>query len=505
MTTYVGITIGPIFDTIDDATRLSSLWFASTMFSEISKQLCEEIKLDFPNSTIITPFFTEEKQCPYGKYPDRIVFSDTEIDLNDKLDNMIGRVKDNSLKMFGDVLTEEQKSYLKDYIQINYVILEGDYSHIGSLVAEMNEYLTSIEWMKRFPKDTEFDFLGKLFHDENHKSKNHEIRISPLFEEYGLEHSNMYYDDRFRTIDEICSTDKENKKKYKKYNYFAVAYVDIDHMGSFLSSIDNIDDMNLFSSYCSKWIDASADLIKDYNGVMIYAGGDDMFFLAPVTYNNEMILDLCKKINVEFKEVFEEYNKKIQKPFNGSLSFGISIQYKKYPLSEAIVNSRTLLFDICKDSSDTRNSIALSLQKHSGGMIKVRINNKNVESLLEIMKEGLSSDIDGINSVMYTLRRNKKLLCVYDNSIWEESVIDEDQYFEVWKNFFDSAGHDQYNNYYKKLEGFYYRNILKDKEHSFDIYGLEHPEKLDILLALMKFKSFLSERVNANDNVSSEN
>lgn len=43
MSRYVGITIGPILDTICETTKPAGLWFASSLFSDITRRLCAEI------------------------------------------------------------------------------------------------------------------------------------------------------------------------------------------------------------------------------------------------------------------------------------------------------------------------------------------------------------------------------------------------------------------------------------------------------------------------------
>ncbi|KIR01296.1 hypothetical protein P261_00110 [Lachnospiraceae bacterium TWA4] len=101
---YVGITIGPIVQTLELASKPASLWCASSMFSWLSEDLCNRvIKNDWK---LFCPFYEEPKEdikeyCVsadgIGKYHDRLFFkatSDNEEILRKTLTNMISLAKD---------------------------------------------------------------------------------------------------------------------------------------------------------------------------------------------------------------------------------------------------------------------------------------------------------------------------------------------------------------------------------------------------------------------------
>ena len=71
MTTYyVGITIGPIIETLLLASRPASLWCASAMFSWLSEDICNRaLRI---GGDIISPYYPNEKvfgalQCCFGR------------------------------------------------------------------------------------------------------------------------------------------------------------------------------------------------------------------------------------------------------------------------------------------------------------------------------------------------------------------------------------------------------------------------------------------------------
>ena len=86
-----------------------------------------------------------------------------------------------------------------------------------------------------------------------------------------------------------------------------------------------------------------------FGGMIIYAGGDDLLFLAPVSNGKgQTVFELCQEIAMLFEG-------KMKDNFVGfsscpTVSFGISIQYEKFPLYEALNHARNLLFGMANES-----------------------------------------------------------------------------------------------------------------------------------------------------------
>ena len=77
---YIGITIGPIVDTMLDVSSPAATWFASFLFSDITRRLCKKIleEEEFKDTEIYSPYYSEEVDIyadGVGKYHDRILFS----------------------------------------------------------------------------------------------------------------------------------------------------------------------------------------------------------------------------------------------------------------------------------------------------------------------------------------------------------------------------------------------------------------------------------------------
>ena len=103
MKKYVGITIGPIYDTILEASTPAALWFASSMFSDITKRICKAVLLEknFSGVTLLSPYYAGdmEENDGVGKYHDRIIFS-VEIFDESSLKEILENVKTETKNIF---------------------------------------------------------------------------------------------------------------------------------------------------------------------------------------------------------------------------------------------------------------------------------------------------------------------------------------------------------------------------------------------------------------------
>ena len=135
----------------------------------------------------------------------------------------------------------------------------------------------------------------------------------------------------------------ENKRPtlMRRHKYVAVVQLDGDGLGKAITELSANDPggekfkqlSNGLMSFCTE----AASTIVDYGGLPIFAGGDDLLFLAPISMpggsvNN--VFSLCQKLDADFKRHLKGHDV--------SLSGGISIAYYKYPLSEAVANAGSL-------------------------------------------------------------------------------------------------------------------------------------------------------------------
>ena len=252
--------------------------------------------------------------------------------------------------------------------------------------------------------------------------------------------------DDHRRISSISDIGKGHgdEKKWKKYNYYAVVRSDGDRITSIIQNLKH-DEIRGFSEKCMKYCSDIADKVhKDYGGVTIYAGGDDLLALMPVEYEGKNIFEFTKEANEHFVESFADFHQDV------SLSFGIFVAYERFPLYEALEESADLLFCVAKK---IKNCVAIRFQKHSGQSEGLMIYNKALGDYIKFHNDCLNIRKDDektdkkvkkspedkekeeleenriIFSAMHKFALYKKLF---------ENAKDDNEIKNIFKNVFDS-------------------------------------------------------------------
>jgi len=438
---YYGVTIGPIIETLNKAQKTLEIWAASYMFSRLAKNIAENLndKVEF-----IIPYVIKDnkKDNGIGMYHDRLVFkSDLSLD---EIEKVIYDVKFNLAKDIAKVLKEDENrvnNYIQKYIK-TYIVAKNDSQN---LIEEIYDILNHLE-----------------FNDEVYQFENYIDRF--LIRENILKSNLLKSSGKkgFDSIPEIASKasgieigykeddsdyylELKNKLKddFKQvYKYIAIVHADGDNLGKVVKGIND----NSISKILFDFGSEAKEILKKYSCNTIFIGGDDLLFFAPVImkvknendeYENKTIFDLLDEIRTAYNDKFNNSQT--------SLSFGVSITYYKYPLSEALKLSRDALFNKAKTE---KNSVAVSVRKHSGQMneLILRFDDKRYEYFKEFLNKSLNDEIDLPFSVHYKLKNLESIL---------KLLNDFDGFFE---NYFNEDIHKQ-----KFKEGLEYIKILIEK------------------------------------------
>lgn len=432
--TTIGITIGPIYDTISNATKPAGVWFASYFFSNLTELLCNKIVSTFQNADIISPNYEngsqnstenrnfiekrlEEKTSGIGKYHDRIFFT-TDDFCEDKLNELIREAKRESSSFFVPELDDDvHKNFLDSYLQIHYIVDSID--EMGdekNCILGLSSYLDALELMKTFPADSKNNPFEDLFFNS---AANKNIKGTKLFNTVSLinnqllKPSNSQENDiNIKSVEDIAACihyenanvikEAEKRESLKRFTYYAVVQADADNMTTFLKNIENekneieslknlssIEKINAkikeFSERCLRYDEEAAKIIGEMGGMTIYAGGDDLLFFAPVINKGKTIFEICNEIQTVFHNkmlgIVQGEEDKNVKEGDGyfdlktipTISFGISIHHVKQPLSDALKSAYELLM---KAKTKEKNKIAVKLQKHSGATYSFEISNR---------------------------------------------------------------------------------------------------------------------------------
>lgn len=441
---YAAINIGPIVDTISMARKPRELWAASYLFSFLMECIIKTIKEK--GKTIISPASVEgDEKIGVGLYPDRIYLEDiTDEELKDVVD-----------KAFGTFSAKTEIG--RDYINVMYVSIESEDGE--GVIKTLNQLLDCTELYNRPVTDESRGNVLDLIQKKYGSTLFMHAFGYPKFKIRALEKIATYQllklKDQAEIEKEPCdeAREKENKDEtvdlettedefYKQikaefkndyhsyHKYICVVQADGDNMGSIISALKNEEVMTL-SAALLEYGKGACQKIRNFGGLPIYAGGDDLLFLAPVVSDKGNIFGLLSGIDSLYKETVDgaiDKNNIIRPEKDGeklhtSLSYGLSVSYYKYPLYEALKSARESLFDTAKNVRG-KDAIAWHLRKHSGtgfsgAFCKDASKGQVYQIFTKLMTCSESEKV--ISAIAHKLRQNEDLLEIIRNGTDREN------------------------------------------------------------------------------------
>lgn len=521
---YLGITNGPVIETLGEAGSPAGLWFGSCFFSSLTRKLCLAFLEKFNNDIeILSPYFNENQEeflaDGVGKYHDRIMLKisceENQEALSKIVDDIIHKTKIESLKAFPINYHNDTAGqfFLQNYIQCHYVLMtDEDMSKTdieGNVILKLSPYLDALELMQVFPDNDSNNLFYKLF---NGKETNKEIKATALFNAVADGASQLVTKsadgNRIWSIEEIANCHGAKKENsLKKYNYFAVVQADGDRVGKLLKSIRHDDAVKAFSKKCMDYAHQAADMVGSFGGMTIYAGGDDLLFLAPVeNADGKTVFELCEELNEQFCRSVNDGSASEQAT---SLSFGIAIRYKRFPLYEALRAATWLLLGEAK--KEPKNNMAIDLQKHSGQTISIKIPVKEhveLRKLYALAIKKLPSIYNKVTmgtSIIQTLSNNSMILSTLDKAVLHRIEKGDDartQFLTGWCNFQDNDGQSDLHEYYEAIGNLYYDCFLKNGtaiEAFGGILQSDRDKKLRAMIMYLKLNKFLMEQAGEDE------
>ncbi|HFI0468323.1 TPA: type III-B CRISPR-associated protein Cas10/Cmr2 [Streptococcus suis] len=462
---YFGITIGPIFKTIKEANTPIGLWFGSTFFSYFSRTLCETLDVQ-SDTTIFSPYFNREqlKNDGLGLYHDRILFA-SETLTSDSLNSLIAESKEQVASYFpvglpwpfSDV---DVKQFLNSYIKVDYIELAEEDLEGKNIVFELNRYLDTLELMVNGQSPVTTNLFTPLFVGKN-GDRNCYLKKSGLLNLVGKEEKHLTKTEgKLKSIEDLSIEFKG--EILDSLPYFAVVYSDGDKVGKLLKSMcldtngnllepnQQITRVSEFSKACLNYAASAAEKVHTYQGMTIYAGGDDLLFLVPV----EKVLELCHELNALFLEELAKIPDITEKELEEkqvSLSFGVGIFYYKYPLYEALDAASHLMYR-AKELGGNRT--CLRLTKHSGQTIEMNLFNGDIE----IISRLLTNQKDKSNLLQSIVYKLGELQSVFQHLFTD--VIDnkrgKDYLMIRFMNHFDNPEQSKFELYIQEIVGQFY-------------------------------------------------
>ncbi|GBU08785.1 type III-B CRISPR-associated protein Cas10/Cmr2 [Bacteroidales bacterium] len=484
---YIGITIGPIYKTLSMASKPRQLWSASYLFSYLMRTLVEK----FPSEKIciLSPLVSKDESRKYGLYPDRLfahveneisiedVIKDTKTEFAEKFgpidfkyfsiysaeieaEDEAAAIRElngilDALELHQLALLDSQEKSIRELIFKRYdsplfqiAFGEGTF-HIESLSQISSAQLEQIN-------KTKYSGVIDSENRKNEKLKKESIAAKNVEREGEYKKSLILKKDRIGDEDDLLikSLKKEFGEEFKTYHkYVCIVHADGDNMGKIFNDIDKVKHVDgiessqrelirTLSCRLAGFAEESCKLIEAFKGLPIYAGGDDLVFIAPVVSNDilgnpQTIFDLVKTLDDKFNSLgFNNYFIcKDGEKNTLSMSYGIAISYYKYPLSEALEMSRNLLFNTAKKVKN-KNAIAWNLMKHSGSVVSGQYSKSDVgfvaafNNLLENIDAGVLKQ-NYVSAVAHKISCSNTILDIIKTA--SESLPTEEDRLSVLK------------------------------------------------------------------------
>lgn len=309
--------------------------------------------------------------------------------------------------------------------------------------------------VERFPSIIEITTRPLVQHDKEFFRTSISAKISGNLSALDKAEKNKIAKEEVEMDERLMAT---IKRKFKEthfrshHKYLCIVQSDGDRVGAFLKEKVGNDTGKLedFSQKLNQFSIESGQVVEDYGGRPIFAGGDDLLFLAPVTHQTEKdcnIFHLLKSLNKKFEVLFSG--------FEVSVSFGVSVTYYKHPMSESLETAANLLFNDAKQQKPLKNYAATKVQKHSGQTFDIGIRQAGgfYDAFLQLTKAAGLKEENFLNSFMYKIDDQQKVidrLCRYYSQTKdgkpqtdEEQKIIQKRLTAFFKENFNEAVHQE--------------------------------------------------------------
>jgi CRISPR-associated protein Cmr2 len=134
-------------------------------------------------------------------------------------------------------------------------------------------------------------------------------------------------------------------------SFYGLLIMDGDNMGSLIREKGAS-----VSGALGKFTDSVHKTVKDYNGITIYAGGDDVLAMLPAESAIGCSLALSDCYRRSFKSISDP---------RSTISAGVVFSHYRFPLRAVLHEAHNLLDDVAKEQNG-RGSLAVSVLKPSG-------------------------------------------------------------------------------------------------------------------------------------------
>jgi CRISPR-associated protein Cmr2 len=478
---YLGLTIGPILKTLQQARTTRELWASSYLLSRLMEFIVLELEKESSTKVLIPSVTANVKRMQLfgaGIYPDRL-FMVADYWVSGSVPNAvinkqavqacIDRAIENIVEETLPNVTQKSEAlhFWKRFFRVRFVIKHLPTIEDGELSLKLSPYLDTKE-LEDTPIHAEgVDFLVEMF------SKFTQIKlISPLKGKDAQGNYAGWMNGLFPATHEVAAYEifkqrpelneligfnpkddnTDNSEFYKllekshrsisslfrqRHKYFCLVQADADKMGETIKQLAHSDAYRAFSEKLADYGAKAAQIIDAFGGKPIYIGGDDLLFLCPVSVEEQTVFDLITDLDTLFP-------KQIVEGVEVSMSFGVNIVYYKYPLFEAILDAYFIMRrskDYVNAVGRARDAVSFQFTKHSGSEFRCSFSKEYLNAINQLIRstEQLEQQNQAIvSSLIYKLFKLESIFShVAITSAESERearfLATMDQYFNEWK------------------------------------------------------------------------
>jgi CRISPR-associated protein Cmr2 len=417
---HIALTIGPIVDTLSLGRKTSEVWMASYLFSSFMKNTIKALK-ERSDAKFIIPFVDDEilkeQDDGVGMFHDRFILT-TETLTIDEVESILLEQKDAIAVMVAQSIKEDEqkvKVFFRQYLQ---TYLFETTEEFENPILDISTIMDSIEL--HTPRlEAEDDYIRRFL--------NRDIILNS-----SLAKTSFGKKPSFEAIDAIAAQELDDDMTAQNaHRYIAIIYADGDNLGKY---IKNQSDVTQVSKKLFDFDKKATQTIKDFGGLPIFIGGDDLIIFAPLLNDGKTVFDLLNSLSSDYQEALGTDE--------STLSFGVSLTYYKYPLYEALARARDALFDVAKNY-EGKNAIALSTQKHSGQSFEFCIGKDEsvYSTFLTLIGKVLNEEIELPHAIHHKLQSHQKLFEAIPMERLEstfENIFNEDLHKSKFKEGLES-------------------------------------------------------------------
>jgi len=414
----IACTIGPVFSTLSKAKYPLEIWMASYLFSRFAEIVVEHFGKD-TRVDLVSPSAegcrAAKGYTGIGLYSDHI-FLEMKADSEQEAWHLIDTAKEAAFVTLASEIhnTLERKfpvEQIKEDLNKNIYVLgvvqaidEGQTIPIHALTEQLDLLECYPPYEDRMDADNP-GFLEQYLIDLRRKVGRNEWRIySKWVEEQCVD---------MNSIDALSKEYDEDDPNDRWERYVALIQADGDAVGSLLRRLSEQGEIETFkqiSTFLFEQGMANAEKVKAFGAVPIYFGGDDMLFMASLKKGSKTIFELIDELAGDFIKSFQskfptlierlnQLTEQGEKPLqNPSLSFGVSICHRRYPLNLIRTTAYGAMMD-AKNAKWTKgrekSAVKVELRKHSGQQSSFCLETRDVS--YRKFNELLNSKLDAVS------------------------------------------------------------------------------------------------------------